>query len=93
MAYTSVIKKLNGGVNGVNTTFTTPTTYIEETFKLVLNGQVYEPDDDKFGWSEVDDSTVELTTAPRSGDVLQGFYGDKASGVSGSPFDPNNIIP
>lgn len=94
----SVLYKLNGDVDGVNRTFTTPTTYISGTLRVLWNGQSYEPDDDRKGWTEIDSSTIETIEAPRTDDVLQAFYvmqdGDVPSNqVKGSPFDPNHVYP
>lgn len=97
--YNSVIRELAGIVDGVNRTFTTPSKYVTGTIKVVWNGQVYEDTDDRTGWTEIDDETIELTEAPLVDDVLQAFYQDKDSqhlgldSVVGSPFDPNGILP
>lgn len=68
------VQPLSGTIDGVNTTFTTPENFVSGTFRLFLNGALYRADDDKYGYSELDSSTVTLTTAPRAGDVLQGIY-------------------
>lgn len=99
--YDSVIVPLSGTVDGANTTFTTPSKYVSGTIKLIINGQVYEPNEDDYGWSETDDETIEINTAPLTGDVVQAFYKDKDSlhegtafdNVKGSPFHPQGILP
>lgn len=99
MGYDSKIAALSGLTNGVNKTFTTPTRYVAGTLRLVMNGQVYEPDDDRKGWTEIDDTTIELEQAPLDGDILQAYYQDLDSGtfgldqVVGSPFHPTNDYP
>lgn len=95
----NLIVRLTGAVNGINKEFDTPSAFDAGSFRLILNGQVYEPDDMKWGWSEVSDSRVLLVNAPRTGDEVQGFYQVKGTGgsgadvVIGSPFDPNGLIP
>jgi hypothetical protein len=94
----SKVVALAGVPNGGTKQFTTPSAFVAGSFRLVLNGQVYEPADDKFGWAEISDSIVELTTAPRAGDVLQGFYQELAAvpgvgNVKGSPFHPSDSYP
>jgi hypothetical protein len=98
-AYNSIIRNLVGVTDGANRTFTTPTKYVSDSIKIIINGQLYEDSDDNFGWTEIDDETIELTIAPINGDILQAFYQDKESGhliftgAIGSPFDPNGILP
>jgi hypothetical protein len=81
-----VIKRLNETPDGARTTFTTPDLFAAGSFRLVRNGSVYESDDSRFGWTETDQQTIELTEAPESGEVLQGFYTLLTS--CGTPFDP-----
>ena len=97
--YNSVVRELNGTIDGANKIFFAPTTFVAGTFRLVMNGQVYESNDDRKGWVELSDQSVELIEAPRIGDVLQAFYQDKDSehlgldSVKGSPFDPAGVLP
>ncbi len=97
--YNSVLLPLTGTVDGVNKQFATPSAFVADSIRVVINGQVYEPDDDRKGWTELTDITIELIEAPRAGDVLQAFYQDKYSehlgldDVRGTPFDPNGILP
>lgn len=89
----STIEPLGPAPDGSNKVFTAPTKYVPGSFKLVWNGQVYEPDDTKHGWVEnVDEQSVTLTNTPRIGDVLQAFYQDQTeiAGIVGvgSPFAP-----
>jgi len=95
----STIRALAGTTDGLNKVFTTPTEFQAGSFRLVLNGQLYEPADPIFGWTETGTNQVVLTTAPRAGDVLQAFYRDylgiEVSGtgdvIVGSPFFPGEI--
>lgn len=96
----SKIVALAGVTNNTNTLFTTPTRYFAGSLRLVWNGQVYEPDDTRHGWTEVNDQTIQTIKAPRPNDVIQAFYQEKdAAGqlgledVVGSPFDPNGVFP
>jgi len=97
--YNSVLEKLNGTVDGVNKSFETPTKFVYGTIKIIVNGQIYEPDDENFGWIETSDSSIDLETAPIVGDVLQAFYQDLdtehlgLNNVIGTPFDPDGILP
>lgn len=84
----ATIRALAGTVNGINAVFTTPTEFEAGSLRLVLNGQLYEPTDTKFGWSETGTNQITLTTAPRSGDVLQAFYRD----LDGVEVDPENVV-
>jgi len=86
-----VIKRMVEAPNGARTNFTTPTPFTPGTFRLIRNGQAYEPDDDTFGWTEVSTTEVQLTEAPITGEVLQGFYSELRS--EGSPFDPAGVLP
>jgi len=97
--YNSIIEDLIGVIDGVNRIFQTASKYVSGTIKIVWNGQVYENTDDRAGWTEIDDGTIEFIEAPLVGDILQAFYQDKDSqhlgldSVTGSPFDPNGILP
>lgn len=99
--YDSVIATLNGTIDGANKTFTTPSRYVTGTIVLIINGQVYKQNEDDYGWSEIDDSTIEINTAPLTGDVVQAFYkdldtqheGTSFDNVKGSPFHPQGILP
>jgi hypothetical protein len=96
----SKIVKMIGDVNGVNTSFSTPTKFVADSLRVLLNGQAYEPDDDKYGWSEDSDQTIILITPPRTNDIIQAFYEDKTEagqigveGVVGSPFSIDGTYP
>lgn len=97
--YNSVLVVLAGSVDGVNRVFTTPSRFVSASVRAVVNGQVYESDDDNYGWTELTDQTIEFTNAPLTGDVVQAFYQDLQSehpdllNVRGSPFDPNGVLP
>ena len=98
--YESKVRALTPAPNGANTVFETPTKFVAGSLRLIWNGQVYEPDDAKWGWVETSDSLITLVTAPRLGDVLQAFYQDKdiagqlgLDDVRGSPFHPTGLLP
>jgi hypothetical protein len=97
--YNSVLEKLSGTIDGVNKSFNTPSKFVSGTIKIVVNGQVYEPDDENFGWTETSDQSIDLVTAPIADDVLQAFYQDLdtehlgLNNVIGTPFDPDGILP
>ena len=93
-----VVQKLTPNPDGATRNFFTPSRYEPGSLRLIWNGQTYEPNDTKFGWSEVGDTEIELVTAPRTGDVLSAFYTDKdatgaGEGVKGSPFHPTDLYP
>lgn len=94
----SQIRALAGTVNGINKIFTTPTEYQAGSLRVIWNGQVYEPDDDVFGWTETGSNQITLTTAPKMDDVLQAYYRDYTAVevdpedvVVGSPFYPGEL--
>ncbi len=94
----SKIAKMSGVPNDVTTQFSTPSAFVSGTIRVIVNGQVYEPDDDKWGWTEVSDSVVEMTTPPKTGDVLESFYQELSAvpgigNVIGTPFDPSGALP
>ena len=97
--YNSVLREMIGVINGINKTFTTLTRYVPGTLRLFWNGQSYEADDSRKGWTEIDDQTIETIKAPRPNDELQAFYQDADSqhlgfdSVIGTPFDPNGVLP
>lgn len=97
--YQAVVQELVGSVDGVNKTFTTASKYVSGSIRVVVNGQVYEPDDDQYGWAEIDDQTIEMVEAPLTDDIVQAFYQDKDSAhlgldsVKGSPFHPSGLLP
>lgn len=91
----STVRPLLGVTNGINVVFTTPTEFEAGSLRLIANGQVYEPDDDRWGWTETGSNEITLTRAPRAGDILQAFYRDlvgipvaPVEIIKGSPFSP-----
>lgn len=87
----SVIKELTGVVDGVNATFTTPTIYRAGTIRPIINGVVYSQGDDRFGCAEIDNTSIELNSAPAAGYIVQAFYEEAVS--IGLPVDPNGVYP
>lgn len=82
--------------DGATITFFTPSQYVLGTLRIVLNGQLYEPDDTKWGWTENTNQQFTMNThTPRTGDELQAFYVEAdtgaqigVEGVIGSPYGP-----
>jgi hypothetical protein len=68
---------LIGAVNGVNTTFFTPTPYVAGTLAAFVNGQLKTKTADD-GWTETNPATGEFvyTDAPRTNDKPAAFYID-----------------
>jgi len=97
--YNSKLVPLIGTVDSANKGFSTPTRFVAGSIKAMINGQVYEPSDDNYGWAETSDQSIEFTNPPWVGDVLQAFYLDLDSeGISlqnvvGTPFDPSGVLP
>jgi hypothetical protein len=94
----SKIVKMIGNPNGATTQFSTPTSFVSGTIRVIVNGQVYESDDDKWGWLEVNDNLVDFTSPPRLGDILEAFYQELSAvpgigNVRGTPFDPSGALP
>jgi hypothetical protein len=94
----SKIVPLIGTPNGVLTDFTTPSEFVAGSLRAIWNGQVYKPDDDKFGWTELSTTKIRFTNPPRAGDVMTCFYQELSaipgiSNVKGSPFHPNDSYP
>ena len=85
------IRRLVEEPDGVNTDFTTPDPFVTDSFRAVINGQVYEPDDPAFGWTELSNTQIRFATAPESGEVLQGFYTKLQS--TGTFYDPGGSLP
>jgi hypothetical protein len=92
----TVVRRVSPTPDGATTTFFTPTQFVPGTLRIVLNGQLYEPDDMKWGWTEntVQQFTMDAHT-PRNGDELQAFYVEAdtgaqvgVEGVIGSPYGP-----
>jgi hypothetical protein len=65
-----VVQALSGTINGVNTVFTFPTAPASSATLIIYNGQVLDPGTQY----SVTGSTVTLTFAPVSGDVLNGVF-------------------
>lgn len=70
----SRVDTLIGAIDGVNTTFTTPSNFQSGSFRLIWDGIIYPPDDAVYGYSETGSQTIQTVTAPTVGTVLQGLY-------------------
>ena len=68
---------LSGAIDGINTAFSTGMPYVPGSFAGFTNGLLTKFDD-LDGWTELDPAagTVQWTTAPLAGDVVQGFFLD-----------------
>lgn len=94
-----VLQELATVPDGVKVIFETPTRYKAGTFRLIVNGLSYEADDDRYGWTELNDLAVQITLPPRADDLLQGFYTDldlsnaETLFAIGSPFGPGEGCP
>lgn len=91
----SQIRTLSPLPNGVLKVFNTPTEFEAGSFRYMFNGVTMRPDDDKYGWTETGTNEITLITAPKTGDIVQGFYRDLIGVevtsdvvVVGSPFAP-----
>ena len=87
----TLVDRLNEDPDGARTTFTTADPFVSGSFRLVLNGSIVLTDDPVWGYSETDSTTVELLFAPDADETLAGQYQVLRS--TGSPFDPNGVIP
>lgn len=87
----TVVNRLVGDVNGVNKIFTTPTRFAADSFRPIWNGSIYAQDDERFGCVEDSDTQITLTTAPYTGEDIQGLYEEDVA--AGSPFDPLGVLP
>jgi len=83
------IVELVGVVDGANQDFTTPSVYILGTFRLIVNGIIYASDHPYYGWTEVDNTTIQTVTPPEAGSLMQGFY--QEAEPQGSPFHPTEV--
>lgn len=84
-----VIEALIGDIDGANRDFTTPSTFELGTFRAVVNGRIYPPDDVEWGYEELCNNEIRFAKAPKVGFGLQGIYREPY--VEGSPFGPSPI--
>lgn len=80
---------LVGAVDGVNRTFTVPTRFLLGSFRAVVNGIFYPSDDERWGYSELNPTTIRFAVAPKAGCRIQGFYSEPQA--EGSPFSGGSI--
>lgn len=83
---TTKINVLIGAIDGVNDSFSTPTPYIAGSLRRIVNGVIYESDDDYFGWAEIDSTHITVTTPPVTGTDNRVIY--EEAEAEGSPFGP-----
>ena len=94
--YNSRIEIMGGAVDGVNQQFTTPTRYQAGRLRVFWNGQLAQPADGRWGWTELTDQSIQFDAqTPRVGDVIEAHYLEKdvagqigVEGVIGSPHAP-----
>lgn len=94
----SKIVPLIGTPDGAMRDYVTPTAFVTGTIKVIWNGVVFEPTDDRRGWTEVSDNVIRFGTAPKVGDELSCFYQELSTvpgigNVMGSPFHPSDAYP
>ncbi len=70
----SRVDTLIGTIDGVNTTFSTPSNFQTGSFRLIWDGIIYPPTDAFYGYSETGSQTIQTVTPPPIGTVLQGLY-------------------
>lgn len=88
---TEVVDKLVGTIDGVNTTFSTPSYFVDGTFRYVLNGITYHSDHPAFGFVATAPDQVTLNAAPLAGDEVSGHWSQPSA--DGSPFHPTGELP
>lgn len=94
----SKIVPIIGIPDGSTRNFATPSAFVAGTIKVIWNGVVYEPTDDRKGWIEISDSVIRFAVAPKIGDELSCFYQELSlvpgiGNVTGSPFHPTDAYP
>ena len=96
----SQIVRLLGDINGVNNIFTTPSSFLAGSIRLLWNGDSYEADHPTYGWTEINQFTIQTNTAPTIGTELQAFYQEHTTDeilstlvdVKGTPLGPPESI-
>ena len=89
MDFYETIEPLNGTVDGTNKTFTITERFELGTARAIVNGIVYEPHDEYFGYVELNTNTIRFANPPKVGFVLQLFY--RGATAEGSPFSGGAI--
>lgn len=90
----SKIETPTGDVDGANRDFVTSVPYQAGQIRVVVNGLVGVAGDAVYGWTEVDDTTIQMASPPLVGDVVEVFYQEKqAEQIVGSPFHPSGALP
>lgn len=94
----SKIVPIIGVPNGSTRDFATPSAFVSGTIKVIWNGVVYEPGDDRRGWTEISDNVIRFSQPPKVGDELSCFYQELSTvpgigNVKGSPFHPTDAYP
>lgn len=94
----SKITPLIGTPDGSMRDFATVTAFVSGTIKVIWNGVVFEPGDDRRGWTEISDHVIRFLIAPKVGDEMACFYQELSTvpgigNVKGSPFHPTDAYP
>lgn len=89
MDFAEVINRLAPEPDGVETDFTVPSRFQLGSFRAIVNGIVYDPSDEQWGFAELNPTTVRFLHAPKAGFHLQGYYREPYA--EGSPFGPDPI--
>lgn len=84
-----IIVELIGDVDGVNPDFITPTVYISGTLRAIVNGVVYDSSHPYYGWTEIDNTSIQMVTPPEAGSRMQAFI--REAEPVGSPFSPEEV--
>jgi len=91
MNYAEVIALAIGAIDGFNRDFRTHTPFVSGTPRAVVNGLIYNQEDEQFGLVELSGDEVRLNVAPKTGFNVQFFY--REIPVDCSPFDPDGVLP
>jgi hypothetical protein len=83
------IEELTPEPDGVVTDFIVPTRFDLGSVRAIVNGIVYPPSDEQWGYAELNETTIRFTNPPKAGFVLQAFYREPYA--EGSPFGPDPI--
>ena len=89
MDFFETISQLIGTVDGANRNFTIVERFELGTPRAIVNGVVYEPSDEYFGYVELNSYTIRFAHAPKVGFRLQLFY--RVAVAEGTPFSGGSI--
>lgn len=84
------IEDLTPDPDGAVKDFSVPTRFDLGSIRAIINGMATPADDDQWGYTELSDTTIRFTNAPKAGFRLQAFYREPYA--EGSPFQ-DGVIP